>query len=158
MLGRAGATIGAPRPVSAPSLMSRSILLFICLCASGGLTGCGEVASSEAPRLEGQLQVGETQLRAGSNASARAAFEAVLESDPGNIDARLGLAESARRLGDATVAQRAFEEVLGLGADHAALAKALAGLAELRRSDGDTNSASELQAEADSLRAETATP
>jgi Tfp pilus assembly protein PilF len=117
------------------------------------LASCGEPVGSAGPALDGRLQAAQEQLDGGQFAEARSAFEAALESDPSSIDARLGLAESAHRLGDDATAQRAFEEVLGLGADTEPLTRALQGLAEIHRGEGDEPGARDLEAEADALRA-----
>ncbi len=117
-----------------------------------GLAACGETDGGAGPALDDRLQAAQEQLDGGHLIEARSAFASALESDPSNIDARLGLAESARRLGDEATAQRAFEEVLGLGADRDPLIAALVGLAEIRRAADDPSGASDLEAEADSLR------
>jgi thioredoxin-like negative regulator of GroEL len=116
------------------------------------LAACGETEGAAGPALDDRLQAAQEQLDGGHVSEARSAFEAAIEADPGSIDARLGLAESAHRLGDDATAQRAFEEVLALGADRDPLIAALDGLAEIREVSGDHSGASDLQAEADSLR------
>jgi len=132
--------------------MRRSSKNLLLLTLGLGFAACGETEGSASPALEGRLQAAQEQLDAGHIAEARSAFQAAVESDPSSIDARLGLAESAHRLGDDATAQRAFEEVLGLGADRDPLIGALDGLAEIRRAAGDQSGASDLEAEADSLR------
>jgi thioredoxin-like negative regulator of GroEL len=132
--------------------MRRSSKNLLVLALGLGFAACGETEGITGPALDGRLQAAQEQLDGGHNAEARSAFQAALESDPSSIDARLGLAESAHRLGDDTTAQRAFEEVLGLGADRDPLIAALDGLAEIRRAAGDQAGASDLEAEADSLR------
>jgi thioredoxin-like negative regulator of GroEL len=126
--------------------------LFALLVGLGlGLASCGETEGAAGP-ADDRLQAAQEQLDGGHLSEARSAFEAAIEADPSSIDARLGLAESAHRLGDDATAQRAFEEVLGLGADRDSLIAALDGLAEIREVAGDPSGASDLKAEADSLR------